>query len=88
MNAPAVVKRVESRADEIISIAQQLVRVNTVNPYSGDPPEQCGGEAAGQAVIEPLLMFHMDTVGVTGMTIPPHSGDIRDGKLYGRGSSD
>jgi acetylornithine deacetylase/succinyl-diaminopimelate desuccinylase-like protein len=35
-----------------------------------------------------VVMFHMDTVGVTGMTIRPHAGDIRDGKLYGRGSSD
>lgn len=135
----AVVQRVESLRAEMISLAQQLVRTNTVNRYSGDPPEQCGSEAAGQAVIEPLLsgigarvekfdcpadiysamrvlgpknrdfrgrpnliaemrfgpgrqrallMFHMDTVGVTGMTIPPHAGDIRDGKLYGRGSSD
>jgi len=35
-----------------------------------------------------LLMFHMDTVGTSGMTIPPHAGEIRDGKLFGRGSSD
>jgi len=139
IDTKVVVKRVEKRSDEIVSIAQQLVRTNTVNPYSGDPPERCGGEAAGQAVIEPLLagigariekfdcppdiyaasgvlgpknrdfrgrpnlvaeitfgpgcqrallMFHMDTVGVTGMTIPPHSGEIRDDKLYGRGASD
>jgi acetylornithine deacetylase len=139
MNTEAVVKCVESRRDEIISLAQKLVRTNTVNPYSGDPPELCGNEAAGQAVIEPLLAgigarvekfdcpagiyaamgvlgpkkrdfrgrpnlvaemtfgagcqralltFHMDTVGTTGMTIPPHGGEIRDGKLYGRGSSD
>ena len=139
MNTESVVKRVEGRREEMISLAQQLVRTSTVNPYSGDPPEQCGSEAAGQAVIEPLLtrigarvekfdcpadiyaasgvlgpknrnfrgrpnlvaeltfgagcqrvllMFHMDTVGVSGMTIPPHEGNIRDGKLYGRGSSD
>lgn len=139
MNTEAVLKCVESRRDEIISLAQRLVRTNTVNPYGGDPPERCGSEAAGQAVIEPLLtgigarvekfdcppdiyavskvlgpknrnfrgrpnlvadiafgpgcqqallMFHMDTVGVTGMTIAPHGGEIRDGKLFGRGSSD
>jgi len=52
MNTEAIVRCVESRRDEIISLAQQLVRTNTVNPYSGDPPERCGGEAAGQAVIE------------------------------------
>ena len=139
MNTRAVVKRVEQRREEIIALAQRLVRTNTVNPYSGDPPELCGSEDAGQAVIEPLLtevgariekfdcpadiyaatgvlgpknrdfrarpnlvadlafepgcqrvllMFHMDTVGVTGMTIPAHGGEIREGKLYGRGASD
>jgi len=30
----------------------------------------------------------MKEAGVTGMTIPPHSGEIRDDKLYGRGASD
>ncbi len=34
-----------------------------------------------------LLNAHLDTVGVTGMTAP-FSGDIRDGKLYGRGAYD
>lgn len=30
----------------------------------------------------------MKEADLTGMTIPPHSGEIRDGKLYGRGASD
>ncbi len=34
-----------------------------------------------------LLNGHMDTVGVAGMA-EPFSGDIRDGRLYGRGSED
>ena len=34
-----------------------------------------------------LLNAHLDTVGVTGMA-DPFSGEIRDGKLYGRGSYD
>ncbi|MCB9420280.1 MAG: ArgE/DapE family deacylase [Ardenticatenaceae bacterium] len=34
-----------------------------------------------------LLNAHMDTVGVAGMT-DPFSAEIRDGKLYGRGSQD
>jgi acetylornithine deacetylase/succinyl-diaminopimelate desuccinylase-like protein len=35
-----------------------------------------------------LLGPHLDTVGVTNMTIDPFSGEIRDGKLWGRGASD
>jgi acetylornithine deacetylase/succinyl-diaminopimelate desuccinylase family protein len=39
---------------------------------------------------KPRVLFapHTDTVGVGGMTIDPFSGDVRDGKLWGRGSSD
>ncbi|WP_353567159.1 M20 family metallopeptidase [Haloferula sargassicola] len=38
----------------------------------------------------PRILFgpHLDTVGVGGMTIDPFSGEIRDGRLWGRGSSD
>ncbi len=35
-----------------------------------------------------LLNAHMDTVGVDDMTIDPFGGDIRDGRLYGRGAQD
>ncbi len=35
-----------------------------------------------------LLGPHLDTVGVGGMTIDPFGGEIRDGKLWGRGESD
>ena len=31
---------------------------------------------------------HTDTVSVAGMTVDPFGGEIRDGKLYGRGASD
>ncbi len=35
-----------------------------------------------------LLGPHLDTVGVRNMTIDPFSGEIRDGKIWGRGTSD
>ena len=39
---------------------------------------------------KPRLLFapHTDTVSVAGMTIDPFGGEIRDGKLYGRGATD
>ncbi len=40
--------------------------------------------------IKPRILFgpHLDTVGVGGMTIPPFGGELRDGKLWGRGACD
>lgn len=35
-----------------------------------------------------ILEAHMDTVSVSGMTIAPFTPEIRDGRLYGRGSCD
>ena len=35
-----------------------------------------------------LLGPHLDTVGVGGMIVDPFGGDIRDGRVWGRGSSD
>jgi acetylornithine deacetylase/succinyl-diaminopimelate desuccinylase-like protein len=44
--------------------------------------------SAGKA--KPRLLFapHTDTVSVAGMSIDPFSGELRDGKIWGRGSSD
>lgn len=39
---------------------------------------------------KPRILFgpHLDTVGVGGMTIEPFGGDVREGKVWGRGASD
>jgi acetylornithine deacetylase/succinyl-diaminopimelate desuccinylase-like protein len=39
---------------------------------------------------KPRLLFapHTDTVSIVGMTIPPFGGEVRAGRLYGRGASD
>lgn len=39
---------------------------------------------------DPWLLFesHMDTVTLEGMTVEPLKGEVRDGKMYGRGSCD
>lgn len=44
-----------------------------------------GGGHGGRSLI---LNGHLDTVGVAGMTHDPFAADIRDGRLYGRGSCD
>ena len=35
-----------------------------------------------------ILNGHLDTVGVEGMSVPPFSGELRDGKVWGRGACD
>jgi acetylornithine deacetylase len=132
----AFLSRIESCRDRLIELTRALVRINTVNPYSGDP--SFGSEAAGQefvrAELDPLgpnivlfdcpddiyersgaigprsrnfrgrpnlvaefefgegprvvLNAHIDTVDTVGMTIPPFEPEVRDGKIWGRGSSD
>lgn len=53
-------------------------RPNVVGRFPSDRPGK------------PRLLFapHTDTVSVLGMTIDPFSGEVREGKLWGRGSSD
>lgn len=43
------------------------------------------GSGGGRSL---MLNGHTDTVGVDGMTIEPFSADIREGKMYGRGTYD
>lgn len=54
-----------------------------------DRPNVIGRFPADKAG-KPRLLFapHTDTVSVVGMTIDPFSGEVRDGKVWGRGSSD
>lgn len=106
----------------VAAIAQELVRIPSVNP-DGDPGTPHTGEAACAEWIagflrahgaevelrevlpgrpnvvarfpsdrpgKPRLLLapHTDTVSVGGMTIEPFSGEIRDGRLLGRGATD
>jgi acetylornithine deacetylase len=126
----------QQRRDETVARLQDLIRIDTRNPYSGDA--DAPGEAEGQKYLEPILsamggrtrLFdcpddiyermdvigpanrdfsdrpnlvaewefgegprvvvngHMDTVGAEGMEIDPFSAEIRDGAIWGRGTSD
>lgn len=137
----SVRQRIFAAADELtpslVRTVCELVRIPTVNPYSGD--STAGSELAGQLymqdrlradgfatrLFEPppdvyaqagmigppgrswkgrpnvvgertfgaggrslVLNCHIDTVGAAGMNIEPFCGEVRDGKIFGRGSSD
>ena len=56
-------------------------RPNVVARFPSDPS---GGKNKPRLLLAP----HMDTVSVVGMTIDPFSGEVRDGKVWGRGASD
>ena len=64
------------QADEIIYDPVLPKRDNVYGIWHGESPEVL------------LLDVHMDTVGVEQMTIDPFSGEIRDGRVYGRGAVD
>ncbi len=132
-----IMNEVEALSDELVELCRELVRTNTVNPYSGDP--NFGSEAAGQRILKPVLenmgarvrLFeppegvyskmgvlgpkerdfkgrpnlvaefdfgrpgkriiingHMDTVAASGMSIDPFSAEVKDGLIWGRGTSD
>ncbi|MBV9489429.1 MAG: M20/M25/M40 family metallo-hydrolase, partial [Verrucomicrobia bacterium] len=56
---------------------------------TGDRPNVYGRFPGSQANNMRLLLApHLDTVPVTGMTVDPFGTELRDGRLYGRGSSD
>lgn len=56
-------------------------RENLIALVPGDPLPEAGGK---------ILMWeaHQDTVPVDGMIVPPFEPELRDGRLYGRGSCD
>jgi acetylornithine deacetylase/succinyl-diaminopimelate desuccinylase family protein len=67
-----------------LSVARQPVepgRENLLARLEGDVPPERGGRVI-------LLDAHQDTVPVEGMTIEPFRPEIRDDRLYGRGSCD
>jgi acetylornithine deacetylase/succinyl-diaminopimelate desuccinylase-like protein len=56
-------------------------RDNIIARLDGHVPPSQGGQVL-------LFEAHQDTVPVTGMTIDPFRPEVRDGRLYGRGSCD
>ncbi|MGD8238443.1 MAG: M20/M25/M40 family metallo-hydrolase [Armatimonadota bacterium] len=48
-----ILEHVESMRPRIVETCRELVQINTVNPYSGDP--RAAGEKAGQEYLQPRL---------------------------------
>ena len=61
------------------------VELRDVEPGRPNVAGRFSSRGARQSV---ALAPHTDTVSVAGMTIDPFGGEIRDGKLYGRGACD
>jgi acetylornithine deacetylase/succinyl-diaminopimelate desuccinylase-like protein len=56
-------------------------RENLVALIEGEPPAREGGELI-------LWDVHQDTVSADGMSVEPFAGELRDGRVYGRGACD
>ncbi len=118
MDYSHILSAVESRREELVALAQQLVRIKSENPpgdeseiaavlqqrleavapgavevHAKDPHRpnvlaRVGGRGQGPAF---MLVGHTDTKPVGDLsqwTVDPYGAEIRDGKLYGRGSAD
>src|SRR5262245_3086437 len=70
-------------ADELRALGL-VVEVTDISPGRPNVVGVLEGRQSGRSL---MLCGHTDTVGVTGMP-KPFSPDIRDGKLFGRGSQD
>ena len=124
MNTDALLKRIQSKRDEVIALTQDLVRIPTVNP-PGDHYEACArflgerlarrgfaveyiraqgapgdrdawprtnvvarynGTPGGECV---HFNSHIDVVEAgSGWSTDPFGGEVKDGKVYGRGTCD
>jgi acetylornithine deacetylase/succinyl-diaminopimelate desuccinylase-like protein len=62
-----------------------LVRIDELLPGRPNVVARLNGERRGGRV---LFAPHTDTVSVVGMTIDPFGGEVRDGRVWGRGASD
>lgn len=60
--------------------------VETTYPLSGRPNVIGYFDFGAEQTL--LFEAHMDTVSTVGMTVEPFGGEVRDGKLWGRGASD
>jgi len=79
-------------AHYVADFLQQCGAEVTLEEVEPNRPNVIGRFASNQleGQNKPRVLFapHTDTVSVAGMTIDPFGGEIRDGKIWGRGASD
>jgi acetylornithine deacetylase/succinyl-diaminopimelate desuccinylase-like protein len=69
-----------------VRFPESLVRVDELLPGRPNVVARLNGERLGGRRV--LFAPHTDTVSVVGMTIDPFGGEVRDGRVWGRGASD
>jgi acetylornithine deacetylase/succinyl-diaminopimelate desuccinylase-like protein len=79
-------KRVAAYLENLFSRCGAQARMQEARP--GRPNLIVSFKPRGEIRRRIALAPHLDTVSVAGMTIPPFCGEVRDGRMYGRGASD
>jgi acetylornithine deacetylase/succinyl-diaminopimelate desuccinylase-like protein len=69
-----------------VRFPESLVRLDELLPGRPNVVARLNGERLGGRRV--LFAPHTDTVSVVGMTIDPFGGEVRDGRVWGRGASD
>ncbi len=88
---PSLTPQGKGEADLGIYVADELDKLGLETSFHEIEPKRANtvgvlkGTGQGPSL---LLNAHMDTVGVEGMTIDPFGAEIKNGRLYGRGSQD
>lgn len=75
-------------AARVKAIFQRLraTHIDTWEPYPGRPSVSAYLDFGAEETL--IFDAHLDTVPVEGMTVDPFGGEVRDGRIYGRGACD